>query len=58
MVHLKVRVHCYCEFLEGIASTDETTTPVSIEEMIAEGESAELEFKSTLRWDLRRKLDN
>lgn len=41
------------EFLEGITSTDETATPVTIEEMIAEGESDELEFKSTLRWDLR-----
>lgn len=41
------------EFLEGITSTEETATPVTIEEMIAEGESDELEFKSTLRWDLR-----
>lgn len=41
------------EFLEGITSTEETTTPVTIEEMIAEGESDELEFKSSLRWDLR-----
>jgi len=41
-------------FLEGITSTDETETPISIEEMIAEGESDELEFKSTLRWDLHQ----
>jgi len=41
------------EYLEGITSTEETATPVSIEEMIAEGESDELEFKATLRWDLR-----
>ncbi|EDY84703.1 conserved hypothetical protein [Verrucomicrobiia bacterium DG1235] len=41
------------EFLEGITTTDETETPITIEEMIGEGESDELEFKSTLRWDLR-----
>jgi hypothetical protein len=41
------------EFLEGITTTDETVTPVTIEEIIADGESDELEFKSTLRWDLQ-----
>lgn len=41
-------------FLEGITATEETTTPISIEEMIAEGESDELEFKSSLRWDLQQ----
>lgn len=46
------------EFLEGITSSKETATPVSIEEMIAEGESDELEFKSTLRWDLREGKTN
>ena len=46
------------EFLAGITSTEETATPVSIEEMIAEGESDELEFKSTLRWDLRDGITN
>ncbi|MBT64594.1 MAG: hypothetical protein CML13_15455 [Puniceicoccaceae bacterium] len=40
-------------FLEGITLTEETETPISIEELIADGESDELEFKSTLRWDLR-----
>jgi len=39
-------------FLEKITDTEETVAPVSIEELIAEGESDELEFKSTLRWDL------
>jgi hypothetical protein len=40
-------------FLEKITATEETVAPVSLEDMIAEGESAELEFKSTLRWDLK-----
>ena len=29
------------------------SAPISLEDMIAEGESDELEFKSTLRWDLK-----
>lgn len=40
-------------FLEGITETAESTLPVTLEELIAQGESEELEFKSTLRWDLR-----
>jgi predicted HTH transcriptional regulator len=40
-------------FLEGITSSRETELPVSLSELIAEGESDELEFKSSLRWDLR-----
>jgi hypothetical protein len=40
-------------FLEKITATGETVAPVSLEDMIAEGESDELEFKSTLRWDLK-----
>jgi predicted HTH transcriptional regulator len=40
-------------FLDKITATEETIASVSLEEMIAEGESDELEFKSTLRWDLR-----
>jgi hypothetical protein len=39
-------------FLDKITATEETVAPVSLEEMIAEGESDELEFKSTLRWSL------
>lgn len=38
-------------FLEGITTTEQVAVPVSLEEMIAEGESDELEFKSSLRWD-------
>lgn len=40
-------------FLDKITSTEETVAPVLLEEMIAEGESDELEFKSTLRWDVK-----
>jgi hypothetical protein len=40
-------------FLEKITATEETVAPVSLEDLIAEGESDELEFKSTLRWDLK-----
>ena len=39
------------DFLEGITETVEVETPASIEDIIAEGESEELEFKSSLRWD-------
>lgn len=39
------------EFLNGITATEEVVLPVSLEEMIIEGESDTLEFKSSLRWD-------
>ena len=39
-------------FLDKITATEETVAPVSLEDLIAEGESDELEFKATLRWDL------
>lgn len=45
-------------FLDKITATEETVAPVSLEELIAEGESDELEFKSTLRWDLREAVVN
>lgn len=45
-------------FLENITASEETVAPVSLEEMIAEGESDELEFKSTLRWDLKECVVN
>ena len=38
-------------FLAGITATEAVVVPVSLEEMIMEGESDELEFKSSLRWD-------
>ena len=40
-------------FLNKITETEETVAPVSLEDLIAEGESDELEFKSTLRWDVK-----
>jgi len=41
------------DFLSRITRTDEAEAPVTIEDLIREGESDELEFKSTLRWDLK-----
>ncbi|MBB3066006.1 GmrSD restriction endonuclease domain-containing protein [Limibacillus halophilus] len=38
-------------FLEGITETKPPAVPITLEEMIAEGEGEELEFKSSLRWD-------
>lgn len=40
-------------FLEKITATEEAVEPASLEDLIAEGESDEMEFKSTLRWDLK-----
>ena len=40
-------------FLDGITSTADAEQPVSIEDLIADGESDELEFKSSVRWDIR-----
>jgi hypothetical protein len=37
-------------FLEKITTTEDSHIEVSIDEMVREGESAELEFKSSLRW--------
>jgi hypothetical protein len=41
------------KFLDNLTATTETVTPVSVEDLIVKGESDELEFKSTLRWDLK-----
>ena len=40
-------------FLEGITSTQPQKVPVLLAELIEEGESVDLEFKSSLRWDFR-----
>ena len=40
------------EFLSGITTSNLDEGVVTIDELIAEGEHNELEFKSTLRWDL------
>jgi hypothetical protein len=41
------------KFLEELTTTEESKVGVSIEELIAGGESNELEFKSSLRWDYK-----
>jgi hypothetical protein len=45
-------------FLDRITATEETQTPISLVELIAEGESDELEFKSSLRWDVNESVVN
>jgi hypothetical protein len=45
-------------FLQGITTTEQVAVPVSLEELIAEGESDELEFKSSLRWDYNEEKVN
>lgn len=41
------------EFLENLTNTEGTApVPVSVEDLIAKGESDELEFKTSLRWDI------
>jgi hypothetical protein len=39
-------------FLEGITESATAYDDLSLDELIAEGESEELEFKSSLRWDI------
>jgi hypothetical protein len=45
-------------FLENITTTEDSVLPATLEDLIAEGESDELEFKSTLRWDLNEGVVN
>jgi len=45
-------------FLQNITASVVPVAPVSLADMIAEGESDELEFKSTLRWDLKEGVVN
>jgi hypothetical protein len=45
-------------FLDKITGTEETVAPVSLDDLIAEGESDELEFKSSLRWDVKEGVVN
>lgn len=40
-------------FLASITETELPKAPITLAEMIAEGESEELEFKQTLRWDAK-----
>ncbi|HAJ32107.1 MAG TPA: hypothetical protein DCK79_01850 [Candidatus Atribacteria bacterium] len=51
------------KFLEELTTTEESMAGVSLEELIAGGESNELEFKLSLRWDYKyervgKKLEN
>lgn len=51
------------DFLTGITHTKPPEAAITLEELIAEGEDDELEFKSSLRWDmveqvLNRKLED
>jgi hypothetical protein len=42
------------EWLEGLAVTHSVAESISLEDMIAEGENEEVEFKQTLRWDIKQ----
>lgn len=47
------------DFLDSIAPIKSTELPVTLEVLIAGGENEELEFKQTLRWDIREnKISN
>ncbi|MEF0940855.1 GmrSD restriction endonuclease domain-containing protein [Rhizobium sp. BR 362] len=41
-------------WLEGLAETHAVAEGISLEDLIAEGENEEVEFKQTLRWDLKQ----
>ena len=45
-------------FLNNLTTTEELEADVPIDELIAEGESDELEFKSSLRWDYEYRKEN
>lgn len=45
-------------FLEDLTKTEEAKAVVTIDELISEGESNELEFKSSMRWDYRNEEVN
>jgi hypothetical protein len=49
----KILAKGFNDFLNDITNTDAASPPATIEDLIAEGESDELEFKSTLRWDIK-----
>lgn len=49
----KILAKGFNDFLNDITNTDAAGPPATIEDLIAEGESDELEFKSTLRWDIK-----
>ncbi|MER9852009.1 DUF262 domain-containing protein [Mesorhizobium sp. M0106] len=41
-------------WLEGLADTNAVSESISLEDLIAEGENEDVEFKETLRWDIRQ----
>ncbi|RUZ81276.1 DUF262 domain-containing protein [Mesorhizobium sp. M7A.F.Ca.US.006.01.1.1] len=41
-------------WLEGLAETNAVSESTSLEDLIAEGENEDVEFKETLRWDIRQ----
>jgi hypothetical protein len=45
-------------FLNSLSETAESTTEVSILDRVIEGESNELEFKSSFRWDYKKDMVN
>jgi hypothetical protein len=45
-------------FLNNLTVTKEVTAPLQPEELIAEGESDSIEFKSSLRWDYKKGAPN
>jgi len=45
-------------FLKGITDTKPPEAAITLEELIAEGEDDELEFKSSLRWDFKEQATN
>lgn len=57
-VRRKILANNLNAFLSGITETRPTEAPITLEEMIAEGEDDELEFKSSLRWDYKEQSVN
>ncbi|RMI05377.1 DUF262 domain-containing protein (plasmid) [Sinorhizobium meliloti] len=45
-------------FLDGITDTMPPEAAITLEELIADGEDDELEFKSSLRWDFKEQVTN
>ncbi|CCJ05599.1 DUF262 domain-containing protein [Methylocystis sp. SC2] len=45
-------------FLKGITDTKPPEAAITLEDLIAEGEDDELEFKSSLRWDFKEQTTN
>jgi hypothetical protein len=50
--------HEFNAFLEGLTESATAVDSISLEELIAAGESEELEFKSSLRWDIETNTVN